>query len=68
VHDLPQGADISFISLVPAYSAGTESKMEIHTLSFSGVKGTEQSYVSWLLGFFSGPVHLVALGSLRIYK
>jgi hypothetical protein len=42
--------------------------MEIHTLSFSGVKRMEQSYVPWSLGFFSGPVHLVLLGSLRIYK
>jgi hypothetical protein len=63
VPDLPRGADISFISLVPAYSASTKNKMEIHTLSFSGVKRTEQSYVPWPLGFFSGPVHLIFLGA-----
>jgi hypothetical protein len=66
--DLPRGADISFISLVSAHSAGTESKMEIHTLSFSGVKRMEQSYVPWPLGFFSGPIHLILLGSLCVDK
>jgi hypothetical protein len=42
--------------------------MEIHTLSFSGVKRMEQSYVPWPLGFFSGPVRLIFLGSLCVDK